>query len=132
MVAIIFFEETTSIGILEIPCKSFCSLHATIEKFFSTQSLGNCVKSQAVKQPLSCNRFFKRLPIPHTFPILVHFKALILFSSESIMQIPLDCFKLERAILLATLDSAFVGAIPTQVGMPVHFKTLLLIFVPYS
>ena len=103
-----------------------------MDRFFSTQSLGNCVKSQAVVQPFSSNRFFKRLPIPHTFPIFVHFNALIRFSSESMTQIPLDCFKLDRAILLATLHNAFVGAMPTQVGIPVHFSTLLLIFVAYS
>ena len=34
------------------------------------------------------------------------------------------------AILLATLDKAFVGAIPAQVGIPVHFKILFFINIP--
>ena len=33
-------------------------------------------------------------------------------------------------ILLATLDKAFVGAIPAQVGIPVHFKILFFINIP--
>jgi hypothetical protein len=66
--------------------------------------------------------------MPQTSPIFNHFKALIRFSSLSITYTLLVRSTNFFAILLATLQSAFVGAMPIPTGKSNFLKWYFLLY----
>ncbi len=84
----------------------------------SISALGLSARSKALCMPILCMRRLSRRPMPHTSSMLVSRSALRRFSSLSIIHTAwyAGYFLAKSAAILA---SVFVGAMPSEVGMPV-------------